>query len=188
MKRREAIKRTSLMVGASAAAPALLSLIKGCTPARVPTWKAKAFTEQQSLTVEDVLDIIMPKTATPGALELDVHKFIDDMVSIIFKEEKKKAFLQGLDALDNTAGEKHGSVFSACTKEQKIAILTEEDKGGEDKVQVGGRPFFAEFKSLATTGYFRTEVGCTQVKKHVGIPGRWDACIALEDNQPVWAE
>ena len=176
------------MVGASAATPALLSLIKGCTPARTPLWKAKAFTEQQSLTVEDVLDIIMPKTATPGAVELEVHKFIDDMVSIIFKEEKKLAFVKGLDALDKVTNDKFGNTFAACTKEQKIEILTEEDKGGDDKILVGGRTFFAEFKNLATTGYFRSEVGCTSVKKHVGVPGRWEGCIAMEADQPVWAE
>ena len=176
------------MVGASAAAPALLSLIKGCTPPRTALWKAKAFTEPQSLIVEDVLEIIMPKTATPGALELDVHVFIDDMVSMIFKKEKKEAFVKGLDALDKAATDKFGSGFSACTKEQRVEILTEEDKGGSDKVKVGGRTFFAEFKSLASTGYFRTEVGCTQVKKHVGVPGKWEGCVAMEERQSLWAE
>jgi len=176
------------MVGASAATPALLGLIKGCTPARKPTWKAKVFNEQQSLTVEDMVDIIMPKTATPGALELDVHKFIDDMVGVIFKDEKRQAFLQGLDSIDKKASEKFGGTFANCTKEQKTEILTEEDKGGDDMVKVGGRSFFAEFKSLTSTGYFRTETGCTQVKKHVGVPGKWEGCVALEEGQPVWAE
>ncbi|WGQ12335.1 gluconate 2-dehydrogenase subunit 3 family protein [Pedobacter gandavensis] len=47
--------------------------------------------------------------------------------------------------------------------------------------------FFAIARDLTLLGYFTSEIGATQAKAYVQIPGRYDGCVDLKPGQKVWA-
>ena len=48
-------------------------------------------------------------------------------------------------------------------------------------------PFFTMLKDLTLTGYFTSEIGCTQALEYVAVPGRYDGCITIKPGQKAWA-
>jgi gluconate 2-dehydrogenase gamma chain len=70
MDRREAIKRTALLMGGAVSASAIMGIMKGCTPKPTIDWKPSFLTEDQGLTVSTLAEIILPKTETAGAIDV----------------------------------------------------------------------------------------------------------------------
>jgi hypothetical protein len=48
--------------------------------------------------------------------------------------------------------------------------------------------YFRMMKELALLGYFTSEIGCTQVRRYVETPGRFDPCRPYTPGEPAWAD
>src|SRR6187549_4005864 len=108
MDRREALKRTAWIMGGAISAPAIMGILKGCTAKPTIDWKPVFLSSDQGVLVSQVADIIIPKTDTPGAKEVGVPGFIDQIVSECFKKEDQDKFLEGLKAFDEEAKKEYG--------------------------------------------------------------------------------
>ncbi|MDH5399438.1 MAG: gluconate 2-dehydrogenase subunit 3 family protein [Cyclobacteriaceae bacterium] len=183
MKRREVLKNSATFIGFSAALPGLVGLLDSCTPATAD-WAPKALNADQGNALRAAIDVIVPKTATPSASELGVHHFIDDMLSVIYKEEKRKKFADGLDYLNKKAKDEHGDLYAACDNEDQVSLMRDLEKESKS----GENDFFSSLRSLTQSGYQRTELVCKEVFRHVEIPGKWEPCVALQPGQPRWIE
>ena len=75
MNRRELLKNLGYTVGATALTPTLLSTLQSCT--QDPSWQPAIFPKNKIGFVNTLLDIILPKTDTPSASELNLIAFID---------------------------------------------------------------------------------------------------------------
>ena len=192
MKRRDALKRTALIMGYAVSATAMAGVLNGCnvdttTPEKI--WKPQFFSAPQMKNLTEAVERILPKTATPGAKDMMVHRFIDEMMHSIYKPEESKAFAAGLDKMEANAQAAHQKSFADLEDAQKDALLTtlmnegktESDNNPGAKIP----PFFNSLKELTFLGFFTSEKIGEEVFAYDPVPGRYDGCIPLEGN--AWA-
>lgn len=193
MDRREAIKRTAFLMGGVVSASALSGILQGCTTKPNLTWTPTFFTEDQAQVISQIAEIYIPKTDTPGAIDVGVPGFIEEMVSKVYSEDVKKRFMSGLDEFMKTAQSEAGSAFADLEPEQQIeqvrkvhdqAIADEKSRGGENYP----RPFITLTKELTLLGFFTSEPGATQVLQYEAVPGAYFGCKPLSEvGGKTWA-
>jgi hypothetical protein len=185
--RREAIKKTALMMGGALSAPTILGVLNGCTPSMEPNWAPKFFTKEQAVTVMELAETIIPKTDTPGAKDIGVPKFIEEMVSTIFSLEDRTKFMKGLQAFEAECDDKMGDPFGYIEPNKQLSFTMQKNRDiqklkgvdfGEEGIE---KPFFWTFKELTMLGYFTSEVGATKVLQHKYVPTRYEGCIPLAE-------
>ncbi|SDF13385.1 Gluconate 2-dehydrogenase subunit 3 [Dyadobacter soli] len=201
MNRRTAITHVATMLGGAFSAPTLLAMSRW--EDRLPSESLPAgfsLTENQKLIVAEVAEMIIPKTATPGAKDVGVPAFVVMMLQDCYKAPEHKSFVAGLDNLEKKQ-------FLSLNVEQKIAVLkqveadsVEEMKAyqvqqtkmgdNEDREQMAaqakGLPFWRLAKELTMLGYFTSEQGIKSSFEYVPIPGKLEM-ITMKPNQKSFA-
>lgn len=193
MDRREALKRTALLMGGMVSAPAIMGVLKGCTAKPGVDWKPAFLDQDQASVITDVAEIIIPRTDTPGAKDTGVPGFIDQMLSEVYSKEDQEYFVSGLKAFNEGAEQEYGDVFADLDDEDQTAYLTKvhasavEAENNTDPAP--RRPFILMMKELTMLGYFTSEPGATQVLQYVAVPGAYNGCIPLSEagNGRTWA-
>ena len=98
MKRREALKNIGLGTGFVLATPSLFSLLQSCT-SDVATWSPVFLTEEQGIVLKSLVDVILPKTDTPSATEVNVPEFIDKYTNEVLDDEDQTLVKNAFDKL-----------------------------------------------------------------------------------------
>lgn len=183
--RKEAIKRTGLLLGGVIFAPNILGVLKGCT-ATPGNWTPVLFSRSQANTVSALADVILPADGTPSASEVGVPQFIETMVNETYTEEQREAFLAGLDKFAEDSRAELDVDYTEGTDEQKYEFTYFQNRLAVEEPS-GDAPFFLTFKELTMLGYFTSEAGATQVLRYEAVPGRYDGCMPLEEVGRTWA-
>ena len=116
-----------------------------------PVYKAKFFTAAEFETLADLVDLIIPRTDTPGAKDAGVHRIIDSGV----KPADRKAWRDGLRWLEAEARGRHAGRFLTLAGAQKVALL--ERAAGESDTR--GARFFRLLKDASIDAYYSTREG-----------------------------
>jgi hypothetical protein len=137
--------------------------------------------EHQRALVDQLTELIIPATDTPGARAARVVDFVDVIVTEYYRENERAAFLRGLADVDARATSTFGQPFLALTEPQQAAILTGLE--AESRAMPRGSPthFFSRIRGFAVYGFYTSELGYTQELRGVFMPGRYDG------NAPVGA-
>lgn len=218
MNRREALLRVAGLMGGTLSAPALLALDKvyaapnGLTAANglaanngptaasappAPPAQSSILSASQTAIVSAVADIIIPRTNTPGALDVGAPKFIDVMLRDVYPQADRDRYLSGLAELDTAATTQHAHNFVALEPTQQVALvrkfhaaaLANERQQHTAHTKHPERPFILMTKELTLLSFFTSQVGATQVLQYVAIPGSWHGCLPLQQagNGKTWA-
>lgn len=156
MSTRSTSRRRALKTIASAAAAAPLTAQQhvheaASTFVQIATsnYKPKFFSDSEFQTLKLLVDLIIPRTDTPGASDAGVHRIIDS--SATQNIGSQKAWREGLAWLDATGGKP----FRSSPEDEQINILraASENAGSE-----GGR-FFTLLKNAVVDGYYSTKEG-----------------------------
>ncbi len=190
--RREALRRTAMVMGGMLTAPTIAAIQQGCKAAPELTWTPTFFTEEQARAITRLADIIIPKTDTPGAVEAGVPGFIEQVVKDCYTEEDQKQFTEGLNAFIEGAQQEYGRTFVDLTAEKQEAYTisvhnkaVEQAKAGAEKHK---RPFILKCKELTLAGFFTSEPGATLVLQYEAVPGSYKGCITLQEaGGKAWA-
>ena len=190
--RREALRKTAMMMGAAISASAFAGLMQGCKTTPELTYVPQFFSEDQGRIVMEVAEIIIPKTDTPGAKDVGVPGFIDIMLKDCYKKEDQDRFLAGLTAFDEEAKKAYGDSFIYCKPEQQVELVkkTHDAAVAEAKEnREAKRPFILMTKELTLLGFFTSEPGATQVLQYEAVPGSYKGCLPLSEagNGKTWA-
>lgn len=189
--RREALRRTAMIMGGALSAPSIAAILNGCSASPELNWKPSFFTEEQATLVMEVAEDIIPQTATAGAKQVGVPKFIEEMVHTRYEEKDRELFMASLNAFEAECLEKHGDNYVSLENETRLAILNEENDKIKEGPRYGKKPeksFFWRMKELTLLGYFTSEVGATQVLQYKAIPVEYNGCIPLsEAGGKTWA-
>jgi gluconate 2-dehydrogenase gamma chain len=125
----------------------------------------------------------MPTTDTPGAITAGVPAFIEKMLADWASPDDRKPILAGLDAIEARAQADYKVGADKATPQQQDALLT---LAMEDKLP-GGADFFDKFRQLVITGYFTSEVGITQEREYLPVPGRYDGAYPFSQVNKVFS-
>jgi hypothetical protein len=190
--RREALRKTALLMGAAVSASALTGILQGCKATPELTYTPQFFTEDQARIVTEVAEIIIPKTDTPGAKDTGVPGFIDLMLKDCYKKEDQDRFIAGLTAFDEEAKKAYGDSFIYCKPEQQVELVTKVHAAALAEAKENKeaqRPFILMAKELTLLGFFTSEPGATQVLQYIAVPGSYKGCIPLAEagNGKTWA-
>ena len=178
-------------MGASVSMGTFLSMIASCkteSSAAVGDWTASYFTNKGQLGfIENMTDVIFPKTSTPGAKEVGVIQYIDVIVGKIYKPEEQEKFKKGLEACMAAAGDGDLSEFlqsrigSSANKETYEAMqkLIGEDAPEDTSKQSDYYiySFLNAVKDLTIGGYFGNEIIATEHMVYDPVPGPYQGCI-----------
>lgn len=182
ISRREAVQRLTVLLGGAMSSSTVAALLSGCRAAPPPAeWTPAVLTPQQLDVLTVAVDVILPRTDTPGASDVGVPAFIDLLLEKWAESDQRDRVLAGLDEL--------GADFLAMDEAGRTALLTRLDEEAvqarEDDVEP--LPFFATLKEWTLGGYYTSQAGATQELQWLAVPGRWDADVPLSEVGRSWA-
>lgn len=186
--RREALKTLTLLTGYTLTAGAASAFLAGCkneTTAAATGAESNVLSADQMRTIAAVVERILPKTDTPGALDAGVDQYVSLAVNKFYKPEDQKKFIENLGKFDKLAADKYKKTFAQLTDENKddvLKMMAEEWKKNDQDPHI-----FKEMRDLTVTGYCTSEQGAKQLLKYDPIPGPYKGCIDRSTVGGVWA-
>jgi hypothetical protein len=214
MNRREALIRVAGLMGGALSASALLAIDKvyagsnglasgsnrpagdAQSATALPATQSSILSASQRAVVSGVADVMIPRTDTPGALDVGVPAFIDLMLRDVYIPADRERYLTGLAAFDAAARSQHGQTFVALEPTQRVALvrtfhdaaIAEERRLHSQHAHVR-RPFILLTKELTLLAFFTSQAGATQVLQYVAVPGSWHGCLPLQQagSGKTWA-
>ncbi|WP_299554015.1 gluconate 2-dehydrogenase subunit 3 family protein [Seonamhaeicola sp.] len=208
MDRRTALKNLTAGIGYAVATPAILNILSSCT-AKTETWIPLFLSEDEKHMVTHLVDIMLPKTELPGALDVNIPQFIDLMFLDIESESNKKQFKKGAELFSKKTIQDLNKPISDVKKEDFSVILNSyfdlseaESKKiiNQQKLNVKNVPeneaeTYHIYKFLLTVRYYAIFGYCTSeeigesVLAYDPVPGVYQGCISLEEttNGRAWS-
>ncbi len=197
LDRRELLKRAAYLLGGAISTPAMLGILQGCSAKKAEaSWSPTFFTPAQAALVTEVAEILIPRTDTPGAIDVGVPAFIDTMLKDTYPKKDQDRYLSGLASFESQAVKAHGKSFVDLRPEQRTALVREAHDAAVEAARADTsenrrdhRPFILMTKELAMLGFFTSEPGATQVLQYIAVPGPYRGCIPLSEagNGKTWA-
>jgi len=187
MDRREAVQYISLLLGGTlVGANAFLT---GCKSD--DTKDRKTFDADDIAYLNEIGETILPATATPGAKAANVGQFMTVMINDCYEEKDQKTFKEGMNKLNDSANKKFDNGFMKLSPTQRHELLVGLDKEQKEamKTKKDGEPahYFRMMKELTLLGYFTSEVGVKQARRHIPVPGRYDGCIPYKKGDKAFS-
>ncbi|GGG40107.1 hypothetical protein GCM10011414_07000 [Croceivirga lutea] len=203
MERRSALKKIGLSFGYAVAAPTLLSVLQSCeSKAAYADWTPAFFEKEKGYALAQTLDVILPKTDTPSATELNVHVFIDSFMKEVMPEEQQNLVKKNMDAFFNKVKADADLESLMDVKAEHITPLldtylkkrddetekmhSESISNYMQAIMAGGEAdldedisrfsFANDVRDLATWAYKNTEFIGEEVLAYSSIPGEYIAC------------
>ena len=124
----------------------------------------------------EVVETIIPATDTPGARELDVHRFVQTMVKDCYDQNAQESLANGLAALDKYSQQTFKKSFAEGTPQQRIHVL----EGMQLSADPAQKAFFGMVKNLTIQGYLNSEYVMTNLTHYEMIPGRFHGCVPVK--------
>lgn len=179
MKRRELIKLVTMATGVALAVPLSSTLLTACQKVEAvkdSDYQLQYLNEQDFSSLMEMLDIILPKTDSPSAVEVGVHQIIDTMLSQVYTNDQKKEFSEKFSALINYTSS------GMDTDNFKALLSSEEESDQEAKSGLIG------LKQQAVAYYLSTEEVGKNYLNYLPVPGAYEPCISLESvGGKAWA-
>lgn len=185
MDRRKAIKNLALVLGGVISATTVGILIKDFV---MPEGDDKKFSF--SATDEDFLsefaDLLIPTTkASPGAKAAGLGAFIPMMINECYPADLQETFATGMKEMQDKCKSQFDKDFKSLSIEDRTKIVEEARK--ESLVDIKKPSFFIIARDLTILGYFSSEIGCTQAREYLAVPGRYDGSAEYKPGQKAWA-
>ena len=125
MKRRDALKNIGLAAGFAAISPSIFSMLQSCT-SNTETWIPNYLTSDEKVVVTNLVDVIIPKTATtPSATEVGVPQFIDNYILEVLETKDQEITRAAFNKIITLLRPDSESNLDDVTQEQYIALLDE---------------------------------------------------------------
>ena len=140
------------------------------------------YTAEEMELVSRLSELIIPRTETPGALDVNVPGYIDGLMADWASEETRAAHRRALVEIERRLSVNGG--FLALDEAEAEQVLAELDRSafGEAADELDG---YRTFKGYVTRSYFATEGGAREELQWTAVPGRWDPDVLVTDRQGV---
>jgi gluconate 2-dehydrogenase gamma chain len=132
---------------------------------------------QQFALLEEITDVMIPATDTPGARAAGVPAFIRQMLTEWASPESHAQIIDVLEGVEKFAWARFGAAFVELQPERRHQLVRSFD---EDRMSRQD-PAYSKFKFLVLLGYYHSEIGATQELRYELIPGAWRSCVPLSE-------
>lgn len=184
MERREALKRVAYLMGGAISATTMGVLFESFTV--LDKSKMVNFSASDESILAEFAEIIIPTTsACLGAKAAGLGSFIPMMIQDCYPNNLQSIFATGLKSMDDKCFAKFGKNFVTASEQEKNSIVSEiRDEAIANKRKAS---FFTIARDLTILGYYSSEIGCTQAREYLAIPGSYDGNATLVPGQKAWA-
>ena len=205
MNRRQALKNIGLGAGAIVVGPATLNLLQSCKGDSRSNWEPVFLSVSNGFALKQLLEVIIPKTDTPGAEELNIAEFIDSYMQEVASEERQENFKESADAFSRAfksefdKEESEGSLEdyeqivakylkATPAEKEEIAKRNTETQDPQDKdleitldADAGSLAYLQEVRNMGIWAYKTSEEIGENVMWYDPIPGEYIPCGPVED-------
>jgi len=186
MNRREAVQYITLLLGGTLVGSEVF--LSGC---KTKTGNSKTFTDDDISYLDEISDTILPATSTPGAKAAKVGTFMTVMVNDCYEEKDQKVFHEGMKKLNDESNKAYDKSFMKINPQQRHDLLVkldaEQKQYMQNKKKEEPSHFFRMMKELSMLGYFTSEIGCTQARRYVERPGKYEGDIPYKKGDKAFA-
>lgn len=193
MKRRDALKNVALLLGGALSATTMGVLFESCN-VKPELGEQVGFSPEDRKLLADFADIVIPATQdSAGAKLAGLGQFIPMMITDCYPEKERSAFYKGLLEFRKKALSEYKMDFSAMSVTEKnryvgdIRDMVIKQSTNSTEGLSPLKTFFILGRDLTLLGYFSSEIGCTQARAYVQVPGRYDGSAILKPGQKSWA-
>ena len=196
MDRRKALRNTGLVASGAIVIPSLLSLLQSCQAESGLDWQPMSLSDDDAAFVSKIVDLILPRTTTPGALDVKVDMFIDRVIAKTYDADQQKEFKSKIAQFNTDCKSDFGESFINLSATDQIAVLKKaENNSGNFNGAVWGSAvgtqeptgFYKSLKSMAIWAYFTSEEIGEKVLSYDPIPQEYDGCKPLTDIGNRWS-
>jgi hypothetical protein len=206
MDRRRVLKNMGLSLGYMVATPTLLGIVQSCKSEPAITWTPEFLTQEQGGALSKLVDLILPKTDTPSASEVQVDIFIDKFAKEVMEKEQQDFFKMSMNKFlekakadsgketveDLTAEELEPVLASSLkyTKDQQTEMFesinsyTEAIANGETAELADETTRFAfanNLRGMTIWGYKASEYVGEEVLAYLPVPGEYIPCGDVQE-------
>ncbi len=182
LTRREAIQRAAVLFGIALSPSILAGALQAQTPA---SGRNSRYLSPRQLDVAGaIVDRILPRTDTPGALDVGVLTFVDLMYGEYMTLEERERFVNGLELTESASLASYQLGYGRLSIPLRDRVLTAVAEASADEE----KSFFLQIKELAIVGYFTSETVIKTVLRYEPVPGPFRGNIPVSEVGPsTWA-
>ena len=189
LNRRDVLRNISWLAGGAIVTPALLH---SCNTDNQPElgWEPGFFSDDEARFLTSYIDTLLPRTDTPGGLDVGVDRFIDRVMAATNADTDELLPMQtGIRDFNENARTRFGKVFHELEADQRGQLFSDAEKSARYMpsvwgTAVGEQPpigFYRSFKSMVLWGYLRSEQIGTEVLAYDPVPGEYDGDYPLSE-------
>lgn len=205
MDRREALKKIGLGAGFLVMGPSAMSLLQSCSREAKASWDPVFLSPENAFALEEILEVILPTSDTPGAKDLGIAFFLDTYMDQVAAEQQQRDFKHGAEAFrslfeqefnkgilegDQEEFEKLvGRMLKAAPEEREefARRSTETQDPMDDNPQEdldpspGAYAYLQSVRSLGIWAWKNSQVIGEEVMWYDPIPSQYIACGPVEE-------
>lgn len=134
------------------------------------------FSKAQLSILSELVDVLIPKTDTPSASDVEVHLILDEWMTGWAAQKTKEQFSVLIDYVDKEAQKRYRKNFITISEKDRFNLIEEIDKNSFDSQmkKTRERNAYRRFKSLVFHIYYTSKEANLD---YVLVPGAYHGCI-----------
>ena len=187
MDRRKALRTIGFGTTAITVTPAVVGMLQGCQ-SQTSTFTPIHFSKENFSVLSQLMDLIIPETGIPGAIDLKLPEFLDGLIDVIMNEKAKEKITEGLDqfiavSLKDT-GKSSASRLDRSDLDAQLAKYLKADQqqqnsAQDDKAYKSASAFAKQLRSMTINAFKTNEYIGENVMAYAPIPGEQKGCVDL---------
>jgi gluconate 2-dehydrogenase gamma chain len=171
------LDRRALLMGAVFLVGGAAALLRFSRSAGSRNGGGPVLSSAQYAQLEQIADVMIPATDTPGALAVGVPGFLRQLLTDWASDRTRADVIGVLDSIERQAWSKFGAAFvelPAARRAEVVSLVDAESIAARDAA-------YSRFKYLVLVGYYQSEIGATQELRYELVPGAWRSCLPLTE-------
>jgi hypothetical protein len=163
------------------------------------------FTPDDVILFNEVAEVILPRTSTPGAKDANVGLMALILANDCYTTRERDNLIKGLKSLNEQSQKNYGSAYLLLNSQQKTAFVTQLDVDAKtynnkqdiyylsvtpyDRNSHEDKPlphYFTLIKQLTLYSFFTSKVGATEVLRYEAIPGKYNGDLPYKKGDKAW--
>ena len=168
MNRRDLLKKGIYGLAGVTLSSALISSLQSCTS--IEKYSPLYFSKTEFSLLSNIVDFLIPKTETPGGLEMKVPQFIDIIISETYNEESKNNFSNKLKVLIEDF--KSNNIDLSDYKSMKSKFVNDFNNKTHQEI-------YNQIRDLTVWGFKTSKEIALNVLNYNPIPGYQLGCVDI---------
>ena len=169
MNRRDLLKKGVYGLAGVTLSSALISNLQSCTS--IEKYSPLYFSKTEFSLLSNIVDFLIPKTETPGGLEMKVPQFIDIIISETYNEESKNNFSNKLKVLIEDF--KSNNIDLSDYKSMKSKFVNDFNNKTHQEI-------YNQIRDLTVWGFKTSKEIALNVLNYNPIPGYQLGCVDID--------